>query len=122
MPSGEVREALPEADMLVNLSNDAWFGDSLAPHQHLQIARLRARDGAAPPRATNGHFRPDGPRGELLARSRAFEEVVVTGGVTHDRHDPLCPVGQRGRRGLGLLALGLVLSAGAGFSRGAGPG
>jgi apolipoprotein N-acyltransferase len=26
----------------VNLSNVAWFGDSLAPAQHLQIARLRA--------------------------------------------------------------------------------
>ena len=28
--------------MLVNVSNVAWFGDSLAPSQHLQIARLRA--------------------------------------------------------------------------------
>ena len=28
--------------MLVNASNVAWFGDSLAPAQHLQIARLRA--------------------------------------------------------------------------------
>jgi apolipoprotein N-acyltransferase len=33
---------LPEATLLVNVSNVAWFGDSLAPAQHLQIARLRA--------------------------------------------------------------------------------
>jgi apolipoprotein N-acyltransferase len=33
---------LPEAAYLINVSNDAWFGDSLAPHQHLAIARLRA--------------------------------------------------------------------------------
>jgi apolipoprotein N-acyltransferase len=33
---------LPEATLLVNMSNVAWFGDSLAPAQHLQIARLRA--------------------------------------------------------------------------------
>ena len=38
----EVMLALPEATILVNLSNDAWFGDSVAPHQHLQMARMRA--------------------------------------------------------------------------------
>jgi apolipoprotein N-acyltransferase len=31
-----------DATLLANLSNVAWFGDSLAPSQHLQIARLRA--------------------------------------------------------------------------------
>ncbi len=38
----EIARSLPEATLLVNLSNVAWFGDSLAPAQHLQIARLRA--------------------------------------------------------------------------------
>jgi apolipoprotein N-acyltransferase len=33
---------LPDATLLVNVSNDAWFGDSFAAHQHLQIARVRA--------------------------------------------------------------------------------
>ncbi|MEM9057667.1 MAG: apolipoprotein N-acyltransferase, partial [Pseudomonadota bacterium] len=40
----ELRWALPEAALLVNVSNDAWFGTSIAPHQHLQIARLRAME------------------------------------------------------------------------------
>ena len=38
----EIGRSLPEATMLVNVSNVAWFGDSLAPAQHLAIARLRA--------------------------------------------------------------------------------
>jgi apolipoprotein N-acyltransferase len=35
---------LADATLLVNVSNDAWFGDSIAPHQHLQIARVRAAE------------------------------------------------------------------------------
>jgi apolipoprotein N-acyltransferase len=38
----EIRRRAAPATLLVNLSNVAWFGDSLAPAQHLQIARLRA--------------------------------------------------------------------------------
>src|SRR5688572_33479513 len=38
----EIARRAPEATLLVNMSNVAWFGDSLAPAQHLQIARLRA--------------------------------------------------------------------------------
>lgn len=38
----EIARMLPAATMLVNVSNVAWFGDSLAPAQHLQIAQMRA--------------------------------------------------------------------------------
>ena len=38
----EIARQLPAATLLVNVSNVAWFGDSLAPAQHLQIARMRA--------------------------------------------------------------------------------
>jgi apolipoprotein N-acyltransferase len=44
----EVIRDLPEASLLVNVSNDAWFGDSLAPHQHLQMGRMRAMETARP--------------------------------------------------------------------------
>ncbi len=40
----EQLRSLPEATLLVNVSNDGWFGDSIAPHQHLQIARVRAAE------------------------------------------------------------------------------
>jgi len=42
----EIIRQLPEATLLVNVSNVAWFGDSLAPAQHLQIARARALETA----------------------------------------------------------------------------
>ena len=38
----EIAARAADATLLVNVSNVAWFGDSLAPAQHLQIARLRA--------------------------------------------------------------------------------
>ncbi len=40
----EMREHLPEATVLVNVSNDAWFGEKIAPYQHQQKAQMRARE------------------------------------------------------------------------------
>ncbi|MBK5931196.1 apolipoprotein N-acyltransferase [Halochromatium salexigens] len=79
----EVRQALPEAAFLINVSNDAWFGDSLAPHQHLQFARLRALEtGRWLVRATNtGISAIIDPRGRVQARLPLFERAVLTGSV-----------------------------------------
>jgi len=44
----EMRPLLPASTLLVNVSNDAWFGDSAAPHQHEQKARMRAREMGRP--------------------------------------------------------------------------
>lgn len=38
----ELIHALPQATLMANISNDAWFGASAAPWQHLQIAQMRA--------------------------------------------------------------------------------
>ena len=74
---------LPEAAYLVNVSNDAWFGDSLAPHQHLEMARMRALEtGRFLLRATNtGISAIVGPDGTLRERGPQFETTVVRGEI-----------------------------------------
>jgi apolipoprotein N-acyltransferase len=72
--------ALPRAAFLINVSNDAWFGDSLAPHQHEEMARMRARESERYVlRATNtGISAIIGADGKVVARSRQFETETVT--------------------------------------------
>ncbi|HJS39213.1 MAG TPA: apolipoprotein N-acyltransferase, partial [Burkholderiales bacterium] len=73
---GELLRQLPEATLLANLSNVAWFGDSLAPAQHLQIARARALEtGRMHLTATNtGITAAIGRDGRVLARLAPFSE------------------------------------------------
>jgi apolipoprotein N-acyltransferase len=72
----EIARQLPEATLLVNLSNVAWFGDSLAPAQHLQIARMRAVEtGRMHLTATNSGITASIDRdGGVLARLPQFSE------------------------------------------------
>ena len=79
----EVRKALPAANVLVNVSDDAWFGDSLAPHQHLEIAQVRALEAGRPMlRATNtGISAIIDHHGRVLQRSPQFKSWVLAGGV-----------------------------------------
>jgi apolipoprotein N-acyltransferase len=80
----EVIDALPQATLLVNVSNDAWFGDSIAPAQHLQMARMRALEtGRYMLRATNtGISAIIGPGGELRKIAPQFKKYTLTGEVT----------------------------------------
>ncbi|MET0049770.1 MAG: nitrilase-related carbon-nitrogen hydrolase, partial [Candidatus Thiodiazotropha sp.] len=79
----EMIQALPEATYLINVSNDAWFGDSLAPRQHLQIARMRARETARYLlRATNtGISAIVAPDGRLQETAPLLEQAVVRGAI-----------------------------------------
>jgi apolipoprotein N-acyltransferase len=110
----EIRRALPEATWLINLSNDAWFKDSTAPHQHLQIARMRALEvGRYLARATNtGVSAILDERGRIRVRGAQFQAEVVRGEV-----QPMHGLTPYARFGdwpavammIGLLALGLFL-------------
>ena len=78
--SREILIALPEASLLVNASNDAWFGDSLAPHQHLEIAQMRALEFGRPMlRSTNtGVSAFIDHRGRIVERSGQFKTESIT--------------------------------------------
>lgn len=78
-----INRSLPEAALLVNVSNDGWFGRSLAPYQHLEIARVRAREtGRSMLRATNtGISAIIDHHGRVVAQSPQFEQYVVRGEI-----------------------------------------
>lgn len=79
----EINHALPEAQLLINVTNDAWFGDSLAPHQHLQIARTRSLEtGRYMIRAANtGISAIIDSSGRVTEQSGQFTDAVVSGDI-----------------------------------------
>jgi len=79
----EVTEPLPTATVLVNLSEDAWFGDSLAPHQRLQMARSRALETGRPlvRASNNGLSALIAADGRILALAPQFQAAAVRGMV-----------------------------------------
>jgi len=70
---------LRHATLLINVTNDAWFGNSTARHQHLQIARMRALEaGRYLVRAANdGITAAIDSRGKIVARLPQFKEGVL---------------------------------------------
>jgi apolipoprotein N-acyltransferase len=79
----EIRRRARDAALLVNLTNDAWFANSSAPHQHLQFSRLRAMEnGRWLLRAANtGISALIDPDGTIVARARQYETEVLRGEV-----------------------------------------
>lgn len=80
----ESRDALPQAAFLVNVTNDAWFGDSMAPHQHVQMARMRALEaGRYLLRATNtGITAAIAPDGGIIVQAPMFQKASITAEIT----------------------------------------
>jgi len=76
----EQRSFFPEASLIVNVANDAWFGESIAAEQHLQIARMRAAEvGRYVLRSTNtGVSAIIDPLGNLMHIGPKFEAAVLT--------------------------------------------
>ncbi len=75
----EIARALPAASFLVNVSEDAWFGNSIGPHQRLQMARLRAIETGRPMlRASNtGISAVIDHAGEIVAQAPQFQQTSL---------------------------------------------
>ncbi len=109
----EIIAALPTAALLVNVSNDAWFGRSIGPEQHFQMARMRALEtGRYLLRADNSSVTGVvDPHGAVRQRLPGFEPGVLTteirpyGGTT-----PFVRWGNAAILGLTTVAL-LVITA-----------
>ena len=72
------------ANILVNITNDAWFGMTSAPYQHLCMAVFRAVENHRPMiRAANtGLSAFITPTGAIQSKSDLFVEAVLTGSVS----------------------------------------
>lgn len=81
--ASEMRDYVGDASLLVNISEDAWFGDSLAPHQRLQMAQMRARELSRPlvRSANTGPSVVIDHHGDVLARSGQFTAVSLVHSV-----------------------------------------
>ena len=112
----EQLDVLKEATLLINVTNDAWFGDTTAAPQHLQISRMRvmeaqrpllraANDGISAVIDANGHVASTLPR---------FKPAVLTGVV--QPRTGLTPYAKVGNWPVILLCVAVLLVA-AGFER-----
>ena len=76
-----IRTTLRNANAIITLSEDGWFGESLGPHQHLQIAQMRALEtGRYVLRATtSGLTAIINDQGKIMKIAPPFEATVLQG-------------------------------------------
>lgn len=77
----ETIKGLPEAHMLINVSNDGWFTGSIEPQQHMEIARMRAVEtGRYMLRGTNiGVSGIINQKGKIIATAAAYTTTIING-------------------------------------------
>lgn len=79
----DVMRQIPHAQWMLNLSNNGWYGNSFAPHQHLEMARMRAlessRDLARS--TTSGISALINYKGQIIVKGPQFKTAIVTGNI-----------------------------------------
>ncbi|KAB2308661.1 apolipoprotein N-acyltransferase [Betaproteobacteria bacterium SCN2] len=104
----EIVRALPEATLLVNVTNDAWFGKSFAGWQHAQMAQMRALEaGRYMLRSTNtGVTAIIDHKGRVLSSLPEFTTATLTGEA--QGYEGMTPYARWGNAPVVLLLLGLL--------------
>lgn len=74
-----LRDTLGNSEVIVTLSEDGWFGDSFGPHQHLQIAQMRALEVGRPilRATTSGITAIIDHQGKITASIPQFQALVL---------------------------------------------
>jgi apolipoprotein N-acyltransferase len=100
--------ALRTATLLVNVTNDAWFGESTARYQHLQISRLRAIEAGRPMvRAANtGVSAVIDSDGRIVAAAAEYVPTVLVADV--QPRTGLTPYARTGNSLIVVLALAMA--------------
>ena len=106
-----VADSANDAQILLTLSNDAWFGKSIGPLQHMQMAQMRALETRRYlVRGTNtGVTAIVAPNGQITERLPQFEQATLTGTVS--ARTGATPYMATGIWGLLTLAALMLLSA-----------
>ena len=102
---------MPTPTMMINISNIAWFGDSIALPQHLQISQMRTLETGRPMlRATNtGATAVIGPHGQIQTQLAPFTRGSLNASV--QGYDGMTPFIMLGNISIVLLALLALLAA-----------
>lgn len=97
------------ANVLVNITNDAWFGHSSAPYQHLAMAVFRAVENRVPllRSANTGISAFIDPSGRLLQTSPLFEQALLTEQIAVPREAPSTVYNRWGD--IWIVVLGLLV-------------
>ncbi|MEO0124788.1 MAG: apolipoprotein N-acyltransferase, partial [candidate division WOR-3 bacterium] len=100
--------ALRGADILVNITNDGWFGKTLGPYQHCELALMRSLELGKPllRSANNGISLICDPYGRVVRKTKLFTKEILFGLLPK----PLPPtVYQKFGDWFILLSLGIVI-------------
>ena len=106
----QTRRLAQQANIILTVSNDTWFGNSIGPHQHLQIAQIRARELGKPViRATNdGLTAFIDANGRVQSSLSRFERGTLTYNVIPA--NTITPYSQAGEVPLVILLI-IILAA-----------
>jgi apolipoprotein N-acyltransferase len=108
----EVADLLPQSQVIVNVSNDAWFGKSFAAEQHLQASQMRALEtGRWVVRSTNtGATAAIDTHGRVVRQLEPFTSGTLVADVVPMRGStPYARIGNWGALALLAIVLGLAI-------------